>query len=522
LHEGAARYRRIVETANEGIWTVDADGRTTFANPKMQQMLGVGADELLAHRWFDFMDDDGRAAMASEGLDHLKKGFSGQRELCLRRKDGSDLWATVSTSPIVDESGVYAGALAMVTDVTERKQAEIQRAQLEGQLRQSQKMEAIGTLAGGIAHDFNNIVAAILGNAALALQDLDKAHPAALRLEQIHQAGARGRSLVQQIVAFSRREPQQRVVQPLRPLIEDAAKLLRATMPTRVELELRLSDTPMQVSADGTQLQQVLMNLCTNAWHAMPSGSGRIAIGLEVTQLDAWAAERLGSFGPGRYAHLWVNDDGCGMDEATRLRIFEPFYTTKPVGQGSGLGLSVVHGIVTSHGGAITVDSAPDCGASFDIYLPLVALPGAAMPLPAAEPVVVQGQGQHVLYVDDDPVTATMIEALLQRAGYRVTCLADPREALSRAAALDDVVDVVVTDYNMPELSGLDLARQLHLTRPDLPVILSTGYVAATLRDDALRCGVRHVLQKEYSLEQLGALVQLALSERVEGAIREA
>ena len=529
LRDSSERYRRIVETADEGIWLVDALGLTTFVNPKLQQMLGYPEADMLGRRWADFMDDAGRVDFEGVMHDPLPQYRVRHLDLRFRRRDGGELWASLSTSPIFDdESGQYAGALAMLTDVSEHKRSELNRAQLEGQLRQSQKMEAIGTMAGGIAHDFNNLLAAILGNAALVQQDLGAEHPAAARLAQISQAAERGRSLVQQIAAFSRQQPLQRLSQPIRPILEEAARLLRATLPAMVELDMHLSDMPLHVSADSTQLQQVMLNLCTNAWHAMTGGTGRIVIGLDLVQLDRQATMALGGLAPGPHVHVSVSDNGCGMDEATRLRIFEPFYTTKPVGKGTGLGLSVVHGIVLSHGGAIAVQSTPGQGSQFDLYFPQAApseIPGAgtaarvqhtvpvgstALSLPPGR---AQGQGQHVLYVDDDPVMGELVQALLQRAGYRVSCVDDPRAALARATATDDPVDVLVSDFNMPEMSGLDLVRALRQNRPALPVVISSGYVTDSLRSEAQQAGVRHLMHKEFTLEQLAGLVHQVLSE---------
>jgi CheY-like chemotaxis protein len=269
------------------------------------------------------------------------------------------------------------------------------------------------------------------------------------------------------------------------------------------------------VNADATQLQQVLLNLCTNAWHAMASGSGRIVIGLDLARLDEQAAQRVGGPPLGRCAHLWVSDTGSGMDEATRVRVFEPFFTTKPVGQGTGLGLSVVHGIVTSHGGAITVSSTLGLGTTFDMWLPLVSA-GAPPPPPLPQPMAPRGRGEHVLYVDDDPVMVVMVQGLLERAGYRVSAIDDPRQALQRATATEDAVDLVVTDFNMPDLSGLDLARALQERRPALPVLLSSGYVSDALRQEAAEVGVHCVMQKEYTLEQLVGLVHAVLARPAE------
>jgi PAS domain S-box-containing protein len=505
LRDSTERYRRIVETANEGIWTVDAQGLTSFVNPKMQQLLGYGADEMRGRPWLEFMDDSDRGALEGPGAQ--------QHDIRFRRRDGSELWAMLSTSAITDADGRHAGVLAMVTDITERKLADANRAVLEGQLRQSQKMEAIGTLAGGIAHDFNNILAAILGNVNLVQETLGPDHPALARLAQIATASDRARSLVQQIVTFSRQQPQALVVQLLRPLLEETVTLLRSTLPALVELETRFSDEPLAIGADATQFQQVLMNLCTNAWHALKGSTGKIVIGLDGAAPDPDAAGDLSNLGPGPFAHIWVGDNGSGMDEATRQRAFEPFFTTKPVGQGTGLGLSVVHGIVSSHHGAITVFSRPGEGSRFDLYFPLVAAPPIAPAAPVRAPAPPPGGGQHVLYVDDDPVMVLMVEGLLQRWGYRVTCITDPLEALQRLRAGDGDFDVVVSDFNMPELSGLDLAREIQRLRPGLPVIITSGYVSDGLRAEVARAGVRYVMQKEFTLEQLAGLVHQALSE---------
>ncbi|MEP7297514.1 MAG: CHASE domain-containing protein [Burkholderiales bacterium] len=513
LREGAEQYRRIVDTASEGIWSTDVDGRTTFVNPKMEQLLGYSAGDILGRRWIEFMDRGEGLALMRDIEARLRPGGSAElRDVRLRRRDGSDLWATLSSSPIVDASGARTGVLSMVTDATDRKVFEANRATLEAQLRQSQKMEAIGTLAGGIAHDFNNILAAILGNVSMVEQDLGVAHPSRGRLEQIGKAGVRARNLVQQIVAFSRQQPQVLVVQPLRPLLEESVELLRSTLPALVQFEVQLSAAPLLIGGDATQLQQVLMNLCTNAWHALYGSTGRIVVGLEPVELDAGAADRLGGLFAGPHAHVWVSDDGCGMDEATRLRVFEPFFTTKVVGLGTGLGLSVVHGIVTGHRGAITVRSSPGHGSTFDMYFPLAAPVAAEPSLPVDAGVVVRGDGEHVLYVDDDPVMLLMVESLLQRAGYRVSALADPREALQRVRDEPDAFDIVVTDFNMPAMSGLELARELIRLRPALPVVISSGYVSDSLRNDVLQAGVRHVLQKEYTREQLADVVRRALA----------
>ncbi len=512
LRSGEERYRRIVETANEGIWLANEAGELNFANPMLLRMLGHSAAEVLGRPLTDFVDERDRAA----GAEATDPGRTDTREwqgIRLRRKDGLELWVAVSTAPIADANGLPIGSLGMVTDITERKQSHAKRELLESQLRESQKMEAIGTLAGGIAHDFNNILAAILGNVALTRQHVSKGDAASDGLDQIERAGVRARSLVQKILAFSRMQPHALVSQPMRPLVEEAIVLLRSTLPSLVELRLQLTDTPLQVGADATNIQQILMNLCTNAWHAMHGSTGCITIALDRIELGAEAAHALGELPAGAYAHLTVSDNGSGMTEATRVRAFEPFFTTKRVGEGTGLGLSVVHGIVVAHQGAITVDSAPGRGSSFHLYFPMSSVPTGAVLDDAAVSVAPRGAGERVMYVDDDPAMLPMIESLLQHAGYRVTAMDRPLEALARVRATPTAFDLVVTDFNMPEMTGLDLAEALARIAPELPVVISSGYLSDEMRAAAMRVGVRGLLQKEYSLEQLAALVHTVLAE---------
>jgi len=404
------------------------------------------------------------------------------------------------------------GVLRTYTDITERKRAEERQGALEEQLREAHKLEAIGTLASGIAHDFNNIMAAILGNVALAREDIGAGNPAHAYLTQIDRAGHRARSLVQQILAFSRQQSSDFASLSLGPLVEETVAMLRSTVGPSVEVRLQSPDHKLAVRGNPTQLQQVLMNLGTNAWQSFQGGAGHIDIGLaEKIVAPTAVTEMPAALAPGAYAHLWVRDDGCGMSEATRARIFEPFFTTKPVGQGTGLGLAVAHGIVDAHSGVITVTSAVGEGSSFDLYLPLIEYQSGLMPLDSIEPEPLRGHGEHVLYVDDDEVMALMVQGLLQRLGYRVTFKLDAREAVEMVRRDPRAVDLVVTDFNMPNYSGLDVARALAQIRSDLPVAISSGYISDELRQSALELGVRGVMQKERTLEELGTLVHSAL-----------
>ena len=317
---------------------------------------------------------------------------------------------------------------------------------------------------------------------------------------------------MQQILAFSRRQPQELVLQPMRPLVEDTLGLLRSTLPAMVKLDAPLSDEPVHVKADTTQVQQVLMNLCMNAWHALPGGVSEIRIGLDASMLGSGAAAPHDTMPPGRYAHLWVSDTGSGMDRATRERIFEPFFTTKAVGEGTGLGLSVVHGIVSAHHGGISVESEPGAGTTFHLYFPSFE---AALEAPACEanaPAQLRGHGQHVLYVDDDEMMVVMVQSLLQHAGYRVTTCSDAPTAVATVRADPTSFDVVVTDFNMPEFSGIDLAEALAKVRPGLPVVISSGYISDDMRDRARAAGVHSLLNKQDTLEALVPRIHDALA----------
>ena len=512
LQESEERFRAIVESSPMGIFLVGPDGGVTYGNAADRRLTGLSEKDTLGLRWIKAIHPDDRErvladwqASAARGEDYAGSG----RYL---HDDGTVVWWDMRTAAIrVGER--LLGHVGMVVDTTAHTLAEQDKASLEAQLRESQKMQAIGTLAGGIAHDFNNILGAILGNAAIALEDVGRDHPAARNLEQINRAGRRARALVRQILAFSRRQPQELVTQPLGPVVEEALALMRSTLPAMVALNADLPDQPLHGHIDATQIEQLLMNLCTNAWHAMQGSTGQITVGLERVELDEASATRLGLSAGAPYARLSVRDNGIGMDKATLARIFEPFYTTKPLGKGTGLGLSVVHGIVGAHKGAIAVDSEPGQGTTFHVYLPLV-MPPALIDGPAAEALLApRGDGQHVLYVDDDDTMTLIVERSLQRLGYRVTTFDDAARAVAAVRAQPDNFALVVTDFNMPAMTGLDVARALIAVRPSLPIIISSGYITDDLRAQAKRAGVRRLLEKQFTIELLAGMVQEVLAE---------
>ena len=580
LRQREQRFRSVFQQQFQFMVILSPEGRVLEVNEQFpEQGGGVPREAVVGRLFWDTVwwknlpearaawPDRLRAAAAASGPLRSEDQF--------HSASGELRTAQAAITAVRDERGRLDFFIVQGSDVTEQRAAELQRRNLEQQLREAQKLEAIGTLAGGIAHDFNNLLGSIMGNVALAREALAPDSAARAPLDQIRLAGKRGRSLVQQILAFSRRQPTDMAVQPLQPLVRETMALMRSTLPSGVALDLVLPEAPVVVRADATQLQQVLVNLCTNAWHALEGRAGHITIGLDtqpaagasaaearVPSAPPVAAESAAPAGtalaapsgaalpappgaavpaspgaavpappgaavpagglaarepaPGELpvrAHLWVRDDGVGMSEATLQRVFEPFFTTKPAGAGTGLGLSVAHGIVSEHGGSISVDSAPGLGTTFHVWLPLSALP-VEPAVPADSGLVpLQGSGQHVLYIDDDDIMIAMVDALLQRAGFRVTTCQDAALALHDVGQRPFDYDLVVTDFNMPRLSGIEVAYALASIRRDLPVVISSGYLSEELRSEARRAGVRALLQKENTLEELGALVRRLLAD---------
>jgi PAS domain S-box-containing protein len=517
LRTSEERLQRALDASSLALWDFDVPSGEVYLSESWAQMMGLPreATRTTFAELADRVPQAERAGLLQALVTALKDGAQSYRvEHRVERSGGEPLWIR-SEGQVVERSAAGRALRMLGTnrDITALKQGAAARLHLEAQLRELQKMEAIGTLAAGIAHDFNNILGAILGHLALAREDLGAAHPAARGLEQINKSAQRARSLVQQILAFGRHQPQTLVNRALAPLVEESIALLRATLPAGVSLHVELPPRPLHVLADATQVQQVLMNLCTNAWHALQGQAGKVDVGLEPVTLPSARCAAPTMVPEGAYAHLWVSDTGCGMDAATQARMFEPFFTTKPTGQGTGLGLSVVHGIVAAHGGAIWVDSTLGVGSTFHVVFPLVAAQDQAVASEWSDlpPLQTDGAGLHVLYVDDDEVMLLLVERLLSRRSYRVTCCQDPREALAALRANPGGFDLIVSDFNMPGLSGLDVAREAAQIRADLPVVISSGHLSDEQRSALRDCGVIYLIRKENTLEELGPIVDRAL-----------
>nr|WP_229722955.1 ATP-binding protein [Xylophilus rhododendri] len=504
LFLGERRLEAVINSALDAIICVDQNQRITVFNPTAAALFQCSASNALGSQLERFLPD---AAQALAFAQISTQAMLGERTA--RTASGRELSVEISVS--FERHAAGESTTVFARDLTGRKKAEAHRAVLEAQLRESQKMQAMGTLAGGIAHDFNNILSAILGNVELAKGDLPSGAPALESLEEIGKAGRRARDLVRQILTFSRNEPTQRAPVSLSAVVHETERLLRVTLPPGIELRLDLAAELPPVMADATQVEQALLNLCTNAIHAIGEPRGTVTVKLDLAQPDQRTCERLG-LAPGAYEALTVSDTGSGIDSATLQRIFEPFFTTKEVGKGTGLGLAVVHGVMRTHQGATDVRSTPGKGSTFTLYFP-AAITAEGQPSGKAErrlppAPAAQGNGRHVMYVDDDKALVFLVERLLRRRGFRVTGFSDPRQAEAALRADPQAFDLLVTDYNMPGYSGLDLAREARLIRADLPVALASGYVTSEIEKAARLEGARALIHKPNDVEELCATVQ--------------
>lgn len=516
LHASETLWKLALESAGDGVWDWNIQTGEEFFSTSIKAMFGYADDDIanLSAELDARTHPDDVAQMELDRTAHFEGRspmYRNEHRICC--KDGRWKWV-LSRGVVIarDDNGLPLRMVGTHTDITELKEAESQQRALEVQLRESQKMEAIGTLAGGVAHDFNNLLAAILGNLVLAREDVGEHHPAQESLAEISRAAIRARQLVQQILTFSRRQTQEMQRQPLKPLVEEALGLMRSLLPAGLKLVTRLPSSGLQVLADATQMQQVLMNLCTNAWQSMEGGSGDITVALREVRLDASQALQLGDLASGAYACLSVADNGPGMDITTQRRIFEPFFTTKAPGAGTGLGLAVVHGIVKAHRGAIDVHTQLGEGTRFDVYLPLAT--EATDIASIAEDVAVASPanafpGRHVVYIDDYEALVFLVARLLRKQGHQATTFESGEAALAWMQAHPDVpVDLVVSDQNMPGLSGVETAIEIRRMRPGLKIAIISGHVNERLLAEASAAGVNDVMGKQDSMDALGEAIR--------------
>jgi|GEM_PF-1490497 len=476
---------------------------TSWVSSNVTSMLGYRSEECLTPGWWArtvHPDDLKRTVDAQPSpyqIDHLVSEYR------VRRKDGVYIWIRDEKRLVRDSRGHPKEVVGSWADVSER-------VALEARLIQAQKMEAIGLLSGGIAHDFNNILGAILGNAQLARMDVSAEHPAAESLDAIVQATGRAKTVVRQILDFARQESQELRRMALGPVAHESVRLLRATLPAEVQLSLEVAPELPWVLADASQIQQAVLNLGTNAWHALGDRPGKVEILLSAEQVDEATAGRNPDLRVGRYVRLRVRDSGKGMTREIQEQIFMPFFTTKPPGTGTGLGLSVVHGIVKDHRGAILVTSSPGRGATFDLYFPSATGLASETVAPSGGEAP-KGGNERVLLVDDKELIVRSCSRALSRLGYQVKSFTDGASALAELHGNTHGYDLVITDLSMPGISGLEIARIIQKIRPDLPVVLSSGMVPAEMQNELTAAGVYDVLRKPFTFEELGETVARAI-----------
>jgi PAS domain S-box-containing protein len=467
-------------------------------NKAICEMLGYTLDELV-HLRVDLIHPEEDKARILEQFKRLaSEETTFAADIPVQRKDGTVFYADIVASPMI--IGEQRFQIGVFRDVSQRRE-------VEARLRQSQKLEAIGTLAGGIAHDFNNILAAILGFGELAL---DAARGSSIQddLEQVIKAGKRARELIRQILAISRQSTLESSPQLIQVIAKEVVKLLRATIPATIEIRQDICSDCEPVLADPTQIHQILMNLCTNAFHAMEQTGGILEIGLRQIELDSSDDFSMFELAPGRYVRLDVIDSGCGMEQEIIEHIFEPYYTTKPQGKGSGLGLAVVHGIVESHGGKIICRSEPGQGSTFSVVLPVAEKPPAASQEAQQE---IQGGNERILLVDDEESLALLGKKNLESLGYRVIPVTSSLVAMQRFRDNPRDFDLVITDQAMPHLAGENLARKILEIRPDMPVILCTGHSSVNNEELAKSLGIKAFLLKPIAKKKLAESVRMVL-----------
>jgi PAS domain S-box-containing protein len=490
LRESEERYRLLIDSIGDAVFLMDLDDRIVFANRRAVDLTGYAEAQLLGRSALTLLTPEGAREVGTR-LDASKDGagVAPVHDVRLVRQDGRKLWVDVTLSSVLKESRVV-GRLGVLHDTTEKRH-------LEDQLRQSQKMEAIGRLAGGVAHDFNNLLAVIMGYSDLLRSALGRRDRLARDVEEIRRASERATALTQQLLAFSRNQILQPQVVEVNALVGNMAEMLRRLIGEDIELELRLDPGAGRVSGDPGQLEQVLMNLAVNARDAMPRG-GRLTLETRAVELEPAQVESSPGCAPGAYVRLAIHDTGYGITPEVQAHLFEPFFTTKEPGRGTGLGLSTVYGIVKQHHGHIEVDSQPERGATFRIHLPRVEAEPATEPRPGGS----RGQpggSETVVVVEDESALRDLIGRILGHSGYTVVTAADGIEALDAIKAHGGSIDLVITDLVMPRLGGRELAARLRGSHPKTRLLYLSGYSAESVEKPSEPGPDARLLQKPFT-----------------------
>ncbi|KPK26118.1 MAG: hypothetical protein AMK69_12720 [Nitrospira bacterium SG8_3] len=501
LRDSKEKYRLLVDNAHDGIF-IAQNGLIKFQNPKAQEILGCSAHELPETPFIDLVHPEDRRLLPKKRESrHKGEGIPSTYSVRITKKSGEELWVQINAVDIKWER--EAATLNFVRDITIEKR-------LEAQLLQAQKMEAIGTLAGGIAHDFNNILSSVIGYTELALEEVSKGGLLHSNLQEVLKAGRRARDLVRQILAFSRQSDQELKPLEISPIIKETLKLLRASLPSTINIKQHMGANLGTVMTDPTQVNQILMNLCTNAAHAMEKNGGTLEVNLEKVGNGTDVGVRFPGLSPGPYVKLTVSDNGHGMAPEVKERIFDPYFTTKEKGEGTGLGLAMVHGIVKSHGGTITVYSEPEMGATFHVYLPIKET--ETDQATGSEETIPTGS-ERILFVDDEQPIVDIAKQMVEQLGYSMVTRTSSLEALELFRAKPDEFDLVITDMTMPNMTGEELANELMFIRPDIPIILCTGFSRSVTEKKAKAMGIQAFILKPILRQELAETIRRVLDE---------
>ena len=498
-------FRTVVNASNDGIIAIDCSGFISIFNKAAENMFLLKKNDVLK-RSPDFLFPENKREEYINYIENFEAPET--REIIALRNDGSIFPTELSLS-----KGYVRGEhfiLAVIKDITEKKEAEKETKKLEKQLRQAQKMEAIGTLAGGIAHDFNNILGAILGYTELTFLDVSEGSASHRSLKRVITACHRAKDLVNQILTFSRQKEEEKKPVKIKLILKEILHLLRASLPSTIDFRASYKKNSAMIMADPTQIHQIIMNLCTNAGHAMKDRGGILFVTLEDVELGEEAFCLSQKIVPGPYVKLAVKDSGAGMEKKVMDRIFEPYFTTKEKGEGTGLGLSVVHGIVSSYGGCITVSSEPQRGTTFEVYFPAIAENVEEEKAPA---ISLPGGNETIFFIDDEEDIALSAGLILERVGYKVITETDSLKALEIFDSEPKRFDLLIIDWTMPKMTGLELIEKLLNIRADIPVILCSGYSDEVSVKNAKKLGIKDFLLKPVDMEVLVNDVRRVLDE---------
>lgn len=541
VYEIQDRFRTLADNISQLVWMADETGQRFWYNKPWYDYTGMTPEEMEASGWHKVYHPE-HMQRAAEVLQHcIKAGEPCEDTLLLRGRDGSYRWFLLRITPVRDGSSKIDRWFGTNIDITERKRAEQalqkahdelelrvqertaelrqaydqlkketrEREQVEAQLRQAQKMEALGTLTGGIAHDFNNILAAMIGFTELARSQVAEGSREAHHLQRVFEAGLRGRELVRQMLTFSRKTEQEKKPLQLSSIVKETVKLLRASTPSTISIRVDVQSESGLILGDPVQVQQVLMNLCSNAAYAMRENGG--VLDVEVSDFSVVpSGGNPHGIEPGLYMRLVVRDTGSGMAPDTIDRIFDPFFTTKKLGEGTGLGLSVVHGIVNQCGGSITVESEPGKSSTFTVYFPKIT--EGSVPAAVSHEALPTGD-ERILFVDDEEALVVMGEELLAELGYEVLSRTSSREALALLKEDPSQFDLVITDQTMPDITGVELAKEMLALRPDMPIILCTGFSHLVDEEAAKAAGIRAFAMKPLTKREIAKTIRRVLDE---------